>query len=179
MVFIQISVDDKLLFASFPYYLNVFLYSASIASQWYCPQNTMFFVWLIYVFIPLLDTIFSLDYVNPTKEQIKVYSDNKRFRIPLYLSVILDWALLISSLIKVSSTSGITIYEILAIAIGAGHASASNINVAHELFHKDIALEKFLGTLTLSKNLYMHFEIEHIYGHHKKVATTEDPVCEI
>ena len=27
----------------------------------------------------------------------------------------------------------------------------------------------------MSKNLYMHFYIEHLYGHHKRVATEEDP----
>lgn len=25
------------------------------------------------------------------------------------------------------------------------------------------------------KNLYMHFTIEHLFGHHKKVATPDDP----
>lgn len=25
------------------------------------------------------------------------------------------------------------------------------------------------------KNLYMHFTYEHLYGHHKRVATPEDP----
>lgn len=27
----------------------------------------------------------------------------------------------------------------------------------------------------MSKNLYMHFTYEHLYGHHRKVATPEDP----
>lgn len=53
--------------------------------------------------------------------------------------------------------------------------SGSNINVAHELGHKDNLVDKTLGTLTLSRNLYMHFAIEHIYGHHRNVATPTDP----
>ena len=27
----------------------------------------------------------------------------------------------------------------------------------------------------MSKNLYMHFTYEHLFGHHKRVATEEDP----
>ena len=31
----------------------------------------------------------------------------------------------------------------------------------------------------MSKNLYMHFTYEHLYGHHRKVATPEDPATSI
>ena len=32
-----------------------------------------------------------------------------------------------------------------------------------------------MGTLTLWRNMYLHFAIEHVYGHHKHVATPADP----
>ena len=32
-----------------------------------------------------------------------------------------------------------------------------------------------IGTLTMARNLYMHFAIEHVHGHHKNVATPVDP----
>lgn len=60
-----------------------------------------------------------------------------------------------------------------------GNLAASNINIAHELFHKDNFLDKFLGTFTLSRNLYVHFAIEHLHGHHKNVATPKDPASSI
>jgi alkane 1-monooxygenase len=56
-----------------------------------------------------------------------------------------------------------------------GVLATSNINVAHELVHKDNKLDQVLGMLTLSKNLYMHFYIQHIKVHHKHVATPLDP----
>lgn len=59
--------------------------------------------------------------------------------------------------------------------IVCGLSAASNINVAHELIHKDNFLDKFLGTLTLARNLYTHFAIEHIFGHHRNVGTPKDP----
>jgi alkane 1-monooxygenase len=51
----------------------------------------------------------------------------------------------------------------------------SNINVAHELLHKDNLVDKLTGMLTLSKCFYMHFVIEHVFGHHRNVATPKDP----
>jgi len=36
-------------------------------------------------------------------------------------------------------------------------------------------IDQFLGMLTLSKTMYMHFQIDHIKVHHKFVATPLDP----
>jgi alkane 1-monooxygenase len=57
----------------------------------------------------------------------------------------------------------------------SGNMAASNFNIAHELFHKDDPIDKALGTLTMTRNLYMHFAIEHVFGHHKNVSTPIDP----
>ena len=59
----------------------------------------------------------------------------------------------------------------------------SNLNavqfaVAHELFHKP-GFNRWLGTIHMSKNLYMHFTYEHIFGHHRKVATPDDPASSL
>ena len=49
------------------------------------------------------------------------------------------------------------------------------INVAHELGHRQKPFERFLAKTLLMTALYMHFYIEHNRGHHKFVATPEDP----
>lgn len=49
------------------------------------------------------------------------------------------------------------------------------INVAHELGHRTRLFERQLSKLMLATSLYMHFYIEHNRGHHKNVATPEDP----
>ncbi len=53
--------------------------------------------------------------------------------------------------------------------------NAAQFAIAHEIFHKNTFFDRFLGTVHMSKLLYMHFTYEHIWGHHKKVATPEDP----
>lgn len=45
----------------------------------------------------------------------------------------------------------------------------------HELIHKRAAVDKGLGMVTYSKILYSHFLLEHSAGHHRHVATPEDP----
>lgn len=49
------------------------------------------------------------------------------------------------------------------------------INVAHELGHRRSKGEQLLSKVLLMTSLYPHFFIEHNYGHHKNVATDEDP----
>lgn len=49
------------------------------------------------------------------------------------------------------------------------------INVGHELGHRHKRYEQWLAKASLLTSLYMHFFIEHNRGHHKRVATPEDP----
>ncbi len=46
---------------------------------------------------------------------------------------------------------------------------------AHELIHRRSAIQRMTGTLLLLFPLYMHFRIEHVHGHHRHVATPQDP----
>ena len=49
------------------------------------------------------------------------------------------------------------------------------INVAHELGHRTNRRDQFLAWSLLATSLYMHFFVEHNYGHHRNVGTPEDP----
>ena len=49
------------------------------------------------------------------------------------------------------------------------------INIAHELGHRTTRWERDLSRALLLSSLYMHFIIEHNRGHHRRVATPEDP----
>ena len=49
------------------------------------------------------------------------------------------------------------------------------INVAHELGHRTNKFEQALAKCLLLTSLYLHFFIEHNKGHHKRVATPNDP----
>ncbi len=49
------------------------------------------------------------------------------------------------------------------------------INLGHELGHRVTPHERFMAKALLLTSLYMHFFIEHNRGHHKHVATDQDP----
>jgi len=52
---------------------------------------------------------------------------------------------------------------------------AVGINVAHELGHRRNKLVRSMGQALLLPSFYMHFTIEHNRGHHRWMATPEDP----
>jgi len=56
-----------------------------------------------------------------------------------------------------------------------GFLSAINSAVGHELVHKREFHNKMIGMLCYSKYFYSHFYVEHCEGHHKHVATPDDP----
>ncbi len=53
-------------------------------------------------------------------------------------------------------------------------ASAGGINIAHELMHRKNKVEQGLAELLMGSVTYTHFCIEHVYGHHRHVATPLD-----
>ena len=63
---------------------------------------------------------------------------------------------------------------ILALLVGL-YYGAVGIAVAHELMHRQSRLDRWLGDLLLCTVTYPHFAIEHVYGHHIRVATPDDP----
>ncbi len=64
-------------------------------------------------------------------------------------------------------------YAGLIFSVGAINGIA--INTAHELGHKKDSWERWLSKLTLAPVAYGHFYVEHNRGHHRNVATPEDP----
>jgi alkane 1-monooxygenase len=49
------------------------------------------------------------------------------------------------------------------------------INIAHELVHRNNKIERFAGGVLLASVCYGVFKVEHVRGHHLRVATHEDP----
>ena len=171
----EASNSDKpwLLFSSLPYYVLPFVYYGFyISLRDY--NNPFFFLWIIYGLMPLLEYYAKYDWLNPTKEQYKELGKAKAFKIPLYVSLIMSW-IFTFWVIKYLCMTQFTGLHIVATIFGVGTLSSTNFLIAHELFHKNDTFGRIIGTLTMSPNLYMHFFIEHNYGHHKRVATPDDP----
>ncbi len=128
-----------------------------------------------FVLIPILELIFPVDSNNISEEDSQNRLKNKLFDWLLYLNLPIVYALVLWSLITVSSTP-LETYEFIGLIVSVGIVLGVNgINVAHELGHRQTTNERFIGKALLLPALYMHFYIEHNFGHHLHAATKEDP----
>ena len=130
----------------------------------------------IFVIIPTVEFVLTRYGIDELETGRAVKGIHWLFDIMLYLNILIVFGLLIYSLTKIVSYEFMSI-EFLGSLLSMGLVMASNgINVAHELCHRTKTPERFLGKFLLIPSLYMHFYLEHNYGHHLKVATKEDPV---
>ena len=127
-----------------------------------------------FIFIPILE-------LN-SKEYINVYSDDEKksrnldpfFDFLLYLNIPIVYGIFFVSLNTLVHTNSIS--EIIGIILSASIVMATNgINVGHELGHRKSLFSRTCSKLLYLPCQYMHFFIEHNYGHHINVATPNDP----
>jgi alkane 1-monooxygenase len=72
-------------------------------------------------------------------------------------------------------THSLSVGGFLALALTAGLYSGLGVNTAHELGHKKPRLERWMSRIALAVPAYGHFCVEHNRGHHRHVATPDDP----
>lgn len=74
------------------------------------------------------------------------------------------------------STRSYSSLELIGILCSAGAVTgALGITIAHELVHRRERWQRGLGVGLLAMVNYSHFRVEHVFGHHKHVATPLDP----
>lgn len=131
-------------------------------------------IMLSFVIIPLLELVLPVNSRFLKKEKIESLQLNPIYSYLLYAMVPLQFLLLAYFLIQIkeASFSYVLILKILTMGILCGTMA---INIAHELGHRHSKFDQFLAKALLMTSLYMHFFIEHNRGHHKNVATPNDP----
>jgi len=146
----------------------------SISSEGILTYATLLYA---FVFIPVLEWIFQD--INSKEEYSKSEAQNKLsnifFDVLLYFNIPFIFGLLILGLYNLTHTQ-LEIFESIGMVLSLGILLATNaINVGHELGHRKPLVERVLSKLLYLPCLYMHFYIEHNFGHHKNVATPKDP----
>lgn len=128
-----------------------------------------------WVFIPLMELIIKPNPKNISKTEEEMMKNEVLYDVWLYLIVIVQYVALFYFLNSLKDPS-LTGYEIAGRVVSMGLlCGVFGINVAHELGHRVNVWEQTLAKLLLLTSLYMHFFTEHNKGHHKRVATPEDP----
>ena len=132
-------------------------------------------VFMAYVCVPLLDQIIGPKPRFVAKESYKDLAKDKRYRIALYLYAPINIGLVIWGAYFVSSKD-LALYEWAGFVVSSALMTGGlGMTVAHELCHSPKRFEQLLADMLLIPVCYMHFSIEHVFGHHSRVATKEDP----
>jgi alkane 1-monooxygenase len=161
---------------SLSYYL-IFLVPLSVVMG-YSLGGTFTFLTPVFVFgvIPVLDLFTGSSAENPTPLQEELLKDKISYRIITFCCLPVQVATVIwgASVVSNGSMSPLeTAGFVFSIGVSSG---VMGINVSHELQHRvNRKLEPFLARVMLLTVLYMHWAIEHVAGHHRNVATYEDP----
>ncbi|MEZ5040527.1 MAG: alkane 1-monooxygenase [Saprospiraceae bacterium] len=132
-------------------------------------------VYVGFVAIPILETFLPGTPENLSAEEESNKLSNRFFDLLLYLNIPILWGL-IAYYFFILDTRALQTYEIIGMTLNVGLIVGTiGINVGHELGHRTTRYEQLMAKGLLLSALYMHFFIEHNRGHHKNVATDDDP----
>ncbi len=136
------------------------------------------FLWagpiLLYAVIPLFDLLVGTDTSNPPESATDQLESDHYYRNIVFAYIPAQWVLTAVGAWMVA-TQGLNAVQILGLVFTCGAINGIGINTAHELGHKTNSLERWMAKLALAPVMYGHFFVEHNRGHHKNVATPEDP----
>ncbi len=129
---------------------------------------------VVYGLLPVLDYFVGEDSHNPPESLVASLESDRYYRWLTYLYIPIQYSVFIWGA-YVFATGNLQWWEMLGLALSVGLVGGGGINTAHELGHKKEGLERWLARITLAQVFYGHFYVEHNKGHHKNVATPEDP----
>lgn len=130
--------------------------------------------YILFLATPLIDYCFQ-DVHNPDSEE------EKRLKVDPYFSFIIRLYVPVQIIflclaVYEATHRDITTFEWIGFALSTGLVTGgAGITLAHELMHKNSFLSQWLSRTLLMMVCYGHFFIEHVRGHHMRVATPEDP----
>lgn len=129
-------------------------------------------VW--YLIVPVIDHLLPADASNPPPEVVPQLDGDRYYRLLTWLTVPIHYVTLLCAA-WVVGTQSLSWLSVIGLALSVGVVNGLAINTGHELGHKTTTIERWLAKAVLAVVGYGHFFIEHNKGHHKDVATPEDP----
>ena len=172
-----------------PYFASTFVIIMAHVS-YYCTGN-----WMIPLFLANVKVISAhffqggesnQDKQNLSRKNERIFMKDWRFVIPLYTCHLAEtltwiWSLcLFSEDVKFESfylteVRPKTMPQLIIFGGLMGFIASMNVTAGHELIHSKNWWNKHLGMLVYTKYFYSIFMDEHVEGHHKYMATPEDP----
>jgi alkane 1-monooxygenase len=117
--------------------------------------------------VPLLDLLIGTRLSQSNAEPLPLARWVPRLQVPLQ-------AVLLIAAVLLAPQLGSGPLLLLTVAVGTVTGGVG-ITVAHELGHRASRLDRALAKVLLVSVAYGHFFVEHVRGHHVRVATPDDP----
>ncbi len=154
-----------------PLFVYVLAWLAFTGKGW-VTWSPMLYAWVL---MPMLELFIKPDEKNLTSAEEEMVKKDRIYDYLLYLMVFIQFVALFIFLSAMQNNE-LLWWEIAGRICSMGLLCGTfGINVAHELGHRVNKYEQVFAKALLLTSLYMHFFIEHNKGHHKNVATPEDP----
>ncbi len=158
-----------------PYLIAYLTPAATALGLWLGGGWTFLGLGVVFGLIPVLDAVGGLDTENADAD-----GEAARDRNPLFNWVVRGWivpqlTLLAVALWQASTADWSALAWVGAILSVGTTNSAGGITIAHELMHRRGRFDRALAEVLMTTSTYTHFCVEHVFGHHKTVATPDDP----
>ena len=130
---------------------------------------------VFYGVVPALELFLTANSRNLNEKERESALHDSFYDWVLYLMVPLQIIYLLFFFHAVQSP-GLSTFELIGRISSMGiMCGVTGINIGHELGHRSLRVEQFLGEILLLTSLEMHFLPYHNRGHHFNVATPGDP----
>lgn len=129
----------------------------------------------MYVLMPLVEPLVGYDQAQGEGDPARPRRTSALGRSILWAWLPMCAGLLIYVLGLIAS-GGLSVLETIGVTLSFGVISGGlSIIFAHELMHSIRKVERAMAEALMTSCTYTHFCIEHVAGHHLRVATPEDP----
>jgi alkane 1-monooxygenase len=168
-------VKNRMHIRSLKYITPLVVFALAILS--FTQTGWVTFLPLLYAFgiIPFLEWWLRPDASNLDAASEELIRSDRLYDYILYLFVFLQIAAVVYFLDTIGDMRNDLLSMSGRIATMGLLCGIFGINIGHELGHRGNIWERRLAKISLMTSLYMHFYIEHNKGHHKHVATYNDP----
>ncbi|CAN0001188.1 unnamed protein product [Discosporangium mesarthrocarpum] len=158
-----------------PYFLHLALPFFAIKGLREAGVWTLMNIFWAFILIPAADYVVGVDTFNKAEGEYKALRGRLGFRLST-LSFLPAQVCLITYGCYAVNYMEISMLELVGFTLSVGvYTGGVGICVSHELVHKSTKLEQWAGRMVCVAISYGHFYVEHNRGHHKMVATDEDP----
>ena len=152
--------------------------TAALAAYALAPKKLRALAWtgpaLLNAVIPVLDHLIGEDTHNPPEDAIAGLEKDPYYNLLVKTFIPAQYAMTLLGC-WVATRQNVPMADRIGITMTVGTLNGFGINTAHELGHKQDSENRNFSLLALAPTFYTHFRVEHNYGHHKRVATPEDP----